>query len=139
MKKILMCIPEGEGTTADRFEMKVIGVAGHRMSCVCRDMESLESELRKPWTLYSLVILYAGTDEDLEQFISFQELLEAKPVLMVLSGSSPDICKRAHLLRPRFISFSDGDFSDFAAVLQKMILNQEGKLPQTGEEKAAGD
>lgn len=134
-----MSIPEGGGEAADRFEMEMIKVAGKRISCVCRDGESLERELRKPWDIYDMVILFAGSGEELEWFISFRELLEDLPVLLVLPESSRDICKRAHLLRPRFMSFANGDFSDFSAVLRKMIANREETLKRTVEKVAGGN
>lgn len=128
-----MCIPEGGGGASTRLETKVTGIAGDRIAGICRDGESLERKLRKPWGIYDLIILFAGNEGDLEIFVSLQELLEGIPVLLVLPESRPDICKRAHLLRPRFVSFAESDFSDFGAVLQKMIRNREDELQPAAE------
>jgi hypothetical protein len=132
LKKILMCIPEGGGAPA-RFEAKVTGIAGNRIARICRDAGTLERQLRKPWEIYDLAILFAGTEAGLDNFVSLQELLEDIPVLLVLPESRPDICKRGHLLRPRFVSFAGDDFSDFEAVLRKMIRNSEAEMKQATE------
>lgn len=123
--KIITCINDSGGAAAATFEATIDGFAGKYIAARCRDAPSLESELRKPWASYDMVILFAGTTAELEQYLSLKELLEGIPVLLVLPESRGDICKRAHLLRPRFISFADSDFSDFAAVLQKMIIKRD--------------
>lgn len=125
MKKIILYIPEGGGAAAARFETKMTGIAGKHVPTVCRDGENLERELRKPWVLIDLVLLFVGAEEDLEMLISLQELLEDIPVLMTIPESRRHIYKRAHMLRPRFLSAGVGDFSDFGGVLQKMIQNRD--------------
>jgi hypothetical protein len=123
--KILMCVTDTGGAAAPGFEAKIDAVAGDQVACISRDTESLQDELRKPYAVYDLVILFAGTVAELEHYVSLQDLLEGIPVLLILPENRADIFRRAHLLRPRFISFADSDFSDFTAVLQKMILNRK--------------
>jgi hypothetical protein len=130
--KILMCVTDTSGAAASEFEAKIDAVAGSHIAGICRDTDSLQDELRKPWAVYDLVILFAGNVAELEQYVSLQDLLEGVPVLLILPENRADIFRRAHLLRPRFISFANGDFSDFIAVLQKMILNREKTLGSVG-------
>lgn len=126
--RILLCI-SGEATSAaTRFEMKVTGVAGKRIAGVCRNVAAFERELRKPWVMYDLIILFAANGMEMERFVQLQKLMEGIPVLLVFLENRNDACKQAHLLRPRFISFSEDDFSSIAAVLHKMILNCEAAI-----------
>lgn len=123
--RILICISGRSGIVATQFELKMAGIAGKRIAGVCWDVAALESELRKPWGLYDLVILFAATGEELEQFVSLEELLDGIPVLLVLMEDSHDVLKMAHRLHPRYISVAKEGFDDVAAVLEKMIVNRE--------------
>jgi hypothetical protein len=127
--KILMCISDAGGEAAAGFETKIGAVAGDRIDRVCRNVDSLQGELRKPWAAYGMVILFAGSTAELEQFVSLQELMDGVPVLLILPGSGKEIFELAHRLRPRFLSFADSDFTDFLAVLQKMLRNREKRPP----------
>jgi hypothetical protein len=45
--------------------------------------------------------------------------------IVILPDSNPDTVAKGHILRPRFLSYCDGDFQDVAAVLSRMIENSE--------------
>lgn len=68
-----------------------------------------------------VAILVADTRWDLVDFLSIAELMSDVWIILVLPNRNRDITSKAFLLRPRFLSYADDDFSDTAAVFEKMI------------------
>jgi|WetSurSiteA1Bulk_404760.scaffolds.fasta_scaffold145382_2 hypothetical protein len=88
---------------------------------VYNSVESLSERLSSPLAGYTVIVILANTKQDLMEILSLQSLLFDHRVILILPDKEPDTMAIGHRLRPRFVSFRDGDFSDVGAVLQKMI------------------
>lgn len=88
------------------------------------DLESFSRRLSLLPSCMNIVVLLAGTREDLTQLRSIKHLLEDTRVLLVLPDGSTETVRMAHELTPRFLTYLDGDFEDLSAVLKKMLGNQ---------------
>ncbi|HUH67076.1 MAG TPA: hypothetical protein VLZ07_11630, partial [Syntrophales bacterium] len=97
-------------------------------------IESLFRGLRQPRSWEDVAILLASTRVELHHFnlVSLRNLLWDMRTIVILPDSNPETVAKGHILRPRFLSYCDGDFKDVAAVLSRMIGNPDNsnmKIP----------
>jgi hypothetical protein len=86
-------------------------------------IDALSRGLRQPRNDMTIALLLASTKEDLLDLLSIRDLLWDMKIILVLPNSDPDTVAKGHMLKPRFLSYCDGDFVDVAAVLSLMIRN----------------
>ena len=88
----------------------------------CASLSSLETYLRKPKGISPIGILAPSNDGELAALIGMRHLLRDMLLILILPKCSPDGIPQSHIhmLRPRYISYADGDLSDVTAVLNKM-------------------
>ena len=80
----------------------------------------LSLRLRNPSGNEDIALLLASTRDDLNEFVACGHLLSNLRLILILPDGKKETIAQGHLLRPRFISYGDSDFSDVALVLQKM-------------------
>lgn len=93
----------------------------------CRSIDDLSNELRQPAFIPRIVILFASSTEELEDFFPIRELLEDTKIILIVPDTNPATLLKGHILRPRFLSDYNSDFVDIAAVVGKMIKKLEHK------------
>jgi hypothetical protein len=67
-----------------------------------------------------IALLLASTRKDLNELITTSSLLNHLRIILILPDEEKETTTKGHLLRPRFLSYKDGNFSDLALVLQKI-------------------
>jgi hypothetical protein len=102
---------------------------------VYRTAEDLSSRLREPTYDLSVAVLLAATKEDLSYLISNKELIWNLRVILVLPDRQDDTVTKGHLLRPRFLTYADGNFSDVSTVLSNML---QSRYPDNRNSKNSG-
>jgi len=90
---------------------------------IYRSIDALSRGLRQPRNDMTIALLLASSKEDLLDLLSIRDLLWDMKIILVLPNSDPDTVAKGHMLKPRFLSYCDGDFVDVAAVLSLMIRN----------------
>ena len=90
---------------------------------IYRTIEALSRRLHRPRGTLSLVVLLAASRKTLSELLLLRDLLNDIPVILVLPDRKADTVSKGHRLHPRFACCMDGDFSDVALVLAKMIAN----------------
>jgi len=90
---------------------------------VYRDLETLARWFRLPRFVLDqpIVVLVAGTKRDLGKISDMRVLFEDLPLILVLPDRRKETAALGHTLRPRYVSYRDGDFEDVAAVLGRML------------------
>jgi hypothetical protein len=68
-----------------------------------------------------IVILHAADRTDLDEILSIRQLLDDLRTILILPDRDHDTIAQGLTLRPRYLSFTDGDFGDVSAVLAKML------------------
>ena len=68
----------------------------------------------------TIVVLFAADRQDLANFLSIRDFLNGISIILVLPDSENETITAGHRLRPRYISYADGNFEDVVAVLIKM-------------------
>jgi hypothetical protein len=83
----------------------------------------LLSRLRHPSGDEDIALFCASTVKDLEALVANEPLLNNMRLILILPDREAQTISKGHLLRPRFMCYLDGDFSDLALVLKKMEKN----------------
>ncbi len=84
-------------------------------------LEALGLRLRKPMGVPSMGILMPADSKELSALVKFRHLLRDMRIILVLPNSDAPTITAAHLLRPRYIGYDDGDLSDVIAVTSRMV------------------
>ena len=98
----------------------------HRL-VVMHDLEHFDSlsaltrHLRQPMGMEAVAILWPADADELAALGRLRHLLRNMRIILVLPDAAPRTISDAHMLRPRFISFADGDWTDVAAVAGKIL------------------
>lgn len=71
-------------------------------------------------------VLVMTRREDFDQIFVLRELLDDIPLIIVLPDGNEDLVPRAHLLRPRFVTFWDQGLREVPAVLNRMLGHANG-------------
>lgn len=86
-----------------------------------RTIEALSQRLEQPIPEQLIVVLLVASREDLSGIMTLRELLLDRRIILVLPDDEPETASRGHMLRPRFITYREGDYGDVSVVLGRMI------------------
>lgn len=82
--------------------------------------KQFEVRLRVPTGEEDVGLLFFSTPESLNEVIHSRSLVSNLRLIVILPDRETETVAQGHLLRPRFLTYRDTDFSDVAMVLQKM-------------------
>jgi hypothetical protein len=88
---------------------------------ILRTIESLNRRLRQPVNNFNIAVLLASSKEDLLDLPALRDLFWNLRIILIIPDRKSETVAMGHMLRPRFLSYADGDFNDVAAVLEKML------------------
>jgi hypothetical protein len=88
---------------------------------VYRSIEELTRRLQRLYDHDTIVILQAEDRKQLVRIVSLRDLFQGVRIILLVPDREEETIVLAHRLRPRFLSTSEGDFSDVMSVLQKML------------------
>lgn len=105
---------------AGRLQRVIETVVPQEKREIFRTMVSLLRRLRRPRHDVGIVILFAASREDLMEFLYIRDLLNGVRIILVLPDGEEETVAKAHILRPRFLTYADSDFLEVVAVLGKI-------------------
>lgn len=88
---------------------------------IYRNVASLTRRLRRYRIDLNIAVVLASSREDLEAILSIVELFYDLRIILILPDRKKETISKGLKLYPRYLSYADGDFSDVAAVLEKML------------------
>jgi hypothetical protein len=105
-------------------------VALHRIHCKLskesvRSLDLLIRRLRRPSKRPLAIILLAETQTELQEVLALACWLEDFRVILIVPDSTPETITSGHRLRPRYLTYADGDFSDVASVVEKLVHSNQ--------------
>lgn len=124
----VICYFDMNDAQGERLERIIELFLSREKILLYRSMDALRDRLRQPYNYDNVVLVSLASREGLSEFVSLRDLLRDMRIIMVLPDREHDTVALGHLLRPRMISYSDGDFLDVAAVLVRMMEKQEMRL-----------
>jgi hypothetical protein len=127
--KLLVYAAKSDGVAQD-LQQVIEEIVPKENLEIYRYFNSLSYRLQQPMNGLEIAILLADSDQDLTDFLSLQDLLSEIRVIIILPDHEPSTFARAHMLRPRFMTYTDSDFKDVKAVISKMINGQKARYAQ---------
>jgi hypothetical protein len=93
-----------------------------------RSARSIEERLRQPKDDLTIVVLLPGTPEDFLDLLTISDLLSRIRTIIVLPDTKAETIAIAHRLRPRYLTYIDGNLSGLSTVVEKMAegISQNG-------------
>lgn len=85
-----------------------------------RSLASLKQRLCLPTERRIIAILFAADKEDLMDIISMKYFFCNVQIVLILPNRKKEIIALGHTLRPRFVTYRDGDFRELLSVMRKM-------------------
>jgi len=113
------------GEVAQHLQQVIQEIVPKKNLEIYRIFNSLSYRLQQPMNGLKIAILLADSDQDLTDFLSLQDLLSELRIILILPDREPSTLEKAHILRPRFMTYADDGFEDFKAVLSKMLESRK--------------
>ncbi len=96
-------------------------------------IKELKERLQRPRRGELVGIFMPSSEEDLSNLLSINHLVRDIRIILVLPDRDEKTISIGHSLRPRFLTYADGDLSDVAAVMNKMMGHPEAEPKQRNE------
>lgn len=96
-------------------------------------IQELTKRLQQPRKEEAVGIFLPENTEDLSNLLSINHLVRDVRIILVLPDRNEKTISIGHSLRPRFLTYADGNFNDVAAVMSKMIGNYRDEENQRSE------
>lgn len=109
---------------SSRLQEVLKPVVTERSLEVFKKFEDFSDRIRRLPRDIDVAVLLVQNDKQLIALLSLSEYLDAARIILILHDRDPNMTSKAHLLHPRFLAYIDDDFSDIAAVLSKMLRNE---------------
>ena len=74
----------------------------------------------------AIAVLLPDNSIELEDLLAIQDLLERARIILILPDRNEDTIKKGFALFPRYLTYVDANFDWVAAVLHKMLSNNNG-------------
>ncbi len=98
---------------------------------ICRSLAALDARLRRPLEGLAIAVFHITLVDELGALITRRDLLADFRTILVLPNCDEATTALAHVLRPRFVVYSDGDLPDASVVLGKMLQGtKKGIVPK---------
>lgn len=89
-------------------------------------LDDLRDRLRSIVEPNSIMVLAAVNKRELRKMQAFRDMLIEIYIILVIPDRQENTVKLAHLLRPRFLSSVEDDFTDLNQIVAKMIRTPHG-------------
>ena len=118
--KGLLYLPE-VGPVADQVKESVeAGIPEEKLE-VYHSIDRLYQRFREPLDDLGVAVLMAANHEELKNISSIQHLLRGLRIILVIPDQKEETVALAHQLRPRFLTYINGDLSTITAVVARMF------------------
>lgn len=84
-------------------------------------MEDVEQYLRQPSHLDKLLVLMPKDRKEVDDLTAIRDLMRDAKLILVLPEDDPGINRKSHLMRPRFVTYTDCDPSQLMLVVDRLL------------------
>lgn len=88
---------------------------------VFRSFDNFSQRLKLPAQPQSIAVLAPGSRQELQGILCRIDLLRDLRIIVIAPDREVETTAIAHQLRPRYLTYLNGDFGELAAVLGKMV------------------
>jgi hypothetical protein len=96
-------------------------------------IKDITQRLQRPMKEEVVGIFMPSSEKDLSDLLSINHLVKDIRIILVLPDRDEKTISIGHSLRPRFLTYADGDLNDVAAVMIKMMGNPREEQHRRGE------
>lgn len=119
--KVLLYCPQTSDGIGNRVEEAICRLISREEVEVVDSFEDLLARLRRRIGDLSLAVLLAPTLDHFRRVLGLGDYLEDTRSILILPNRKPQTMAEALRLRPRFLTFTDSDFSDLVEVIGRML------------------
>ena len=84
-------------------------------------LNDVETYLRQPSHLDELLVLMPKDRQELDDLVAIGDLMRDAKLVLVLPEDDPGINEQSHLMRPRFVTYTDCDPSHLILVVDRLL------------------
>jgi len=117
-----------QNTTAEKLQAIIETEFPEENLEVYYTTEDLSERLRQHIRINCAAVILAEDIYDLRSLFDLKSLLKDIRIILVLPDRTEEIISMGYKLHPRFLSYTDSDFSDVAVVLKKIIELMEKNI-----------
>lgn len=92
---------------------------------IIRSVEDLTTRLRNPRIDPLTLVIIVTSQQELNGLMGISDLLHDTRLFLILPDRNPNTISKGHTLRPRYITYTDSDYTMSAAVLKKMLESSD--------------
>jgi len=107
--------------TGELLRKMIENVVPNENTEIYSTIDTLGKRLRRPSYNIAIAVLLISSREELRDVLSIRHLFDNIKIVLILPDRNNETIVIGHKLRPRFLSYTDSDFKDVAAVLKKML------------------
>jgi hypothetical protein len=115
---VLLYLPPCE--VAEKFESLITNCLSQENITIYHNINTFSRGLRQAFSEVIGVILI-HSQYDLDEILLLRDIIWSIRTILILPDSNPETVARGHAIRPRFLTFQDGDLNEVVTVLQRMI------------------
>jgi hypothetical protein len=108
-----------------RIQAALKSVCAKRSLEVFTKFEDFSLRVRRLPINVDVAVLSVQNDYQLTALLSLADYLDDVQIILIMPDRNGHMLSKGHRLHPRFLTYSNGDFSDIAAVLSKMLRNKK--------------
>ena len=117
---LFLYAPETTGPWEDIEKVLAATVLPDGTFEVFRTINDLSRKLRQPKNDLMIVVLFLSDREDMLDVLNIQHLFRNTRVILVVPDLDEKTIALAHRLRPRYLTYVDGNFPALGTVIDKM-------------------
>lgn len=114
---VLLYLPPCEA--AEKFERLITNCLSQENITICNNINTFYRGLRQAFSEIIGVILINSQD-DLDEILLLKDIIWSIRTILILPDNNPETVARGHAIRPRFLTFQDGDMNEVLTVLRRM-------------------
>lgn len=87
----------------------------------CPSFAAFSQQLRRQLYDVRVIMLVPEDRADLEEILLLRDILQDRQIVFILPNDDEEMAARAHVLRPRFVTWQGSDFSSLSSILKRML------------------
>jgi hypothetical protein len=115
---VLLYLPPCE--VADKFKHLVTNCLSQESIVICHDINTFSQKLRHALR-ETIGVILINMHQDLDEIMLMGDVLWRIRTILILPDNTPETVARGHAIRPRFLTFQDGNLNEVVMVLQRMM------------------
>ncbi len=117
---ILLYLPPTQ-SAGDKLQATVESVVMRENMVIVYNIDNIFQILSQPMHGIAAAVILVSTDQELIELQKFKEMILRIPTILILPDQNRETLTKGFVLRPRFLTYADGDFSDVRDVFRNIV------------------